>query len=150
MWIPSDGSQGSLIGLVFLSVIFWFVLITVLALQWFMPVRNLMGNNFSKCIKKSYILFFDNTWLSIKLGLLGLLNIAVSIFSIGLVCSFNGMMLCNTNALRLLLYKYDWYEVNPGMSKEERKDVPWDDLLRTDKKTLGPRKLKSFFFSWKE
>ncbi|MBP5696649.1 MAG: hypothetical protein J6X11_08390 [Treponema sp.] len=150
MWIPSDGSQGSVLGLVFLSIIFWFVLITVLALQWFIPIRNLMGNNFVKCLKKSYILFFDNTWLTIMMGLVGLLNIAISIFSIGMVCSFNGMMLCNTNALRLLLYKYDWYEVNPGMSKAERKDIPWDELLKKDKKTLGPRKFKSFFFPWKE
>lgn len=150
MWIPSDGSEGTVIGLVLLIVIFWAVLVTVLALQWFIPIRNLMGNNFSKCLKKSYILFFDNTALTIKMGLVGLLNIAISIFSIGMICSFNGMMLCNTNALRLLLYKYDWYEVNPGMSREERKEVPWDELLRTDKKTLGTRNFKSFFFPWKE
>ena len=150
MWIPSDGSEGTVIGLVLLIVIFWAVLVTVLALQWFIPIRNLMDNNFSKCLKKSYILFFDNTALTIKMGLVGLLNIVISIFSIGMICSFNGMMLCNTNALRLLLYKYDWYEVNPGMSREERKEVPWDELLRTDKKTLGTRNFKSFFFPWKE
>ena len=109
-----------------------------------------MGNNFVKCLKKSYILFFDNTWLTIKMGLVGLLNIAISIFFFFFFCSFNGMMLCNTNALRLLLYKYDWYEVNPGMSKAERKDIPWDELLKKDKKTLGPRKFNSFFFPWKE
>ena len=52
--------------------------------------------------------------------------------------------------IRLLLYKYDWIEVNPGLSAKERKNVPWNDLLAKDRKLLGPRTLKGFFFPWKE
>lgn len=150
MWLPSDGSKGNILGLAFMSVIFWFMVISALALQWFMPVRNLMKNNFLKCLKKSYILFFDNTILSVKLGIINLFELFISIFTIGMVCSFNGIMLTNTNALRLLLYKYDWYEVNPDLTKEQKSEVPWEELLEKDKNTLGPRKFKSFFFPWKE
>ena len=61
-----------------------------------------------------------------------------------------GIMITNMNAFRLRMYKYDWLEVNPDLTMEERKDVPWDALIAKDKKTLGPRPLKSFIFPWKE
>ena len=47
-------------------------------------------------------------------------------------------------------YKYDWIEVNPGLSAKERKNVPWNDLLAKDRKLLGQRTLKGFFFPWKD
>ena len=150
MWLPTDGSKGNILGLFLLSFVFWFEVVSILSLQWFAAIYNLMGNSFLKCLKKSYIIFFDNTLVSIVIGLLNLLGLLFTIFSLGMVCSIDGMMLTNTNALRLLLYKYDWYEVNPELTKAERKDVPWDDLLEKDKTTLGPRKLKTIIFPWKE
>ena len=61
-----------------------------------------------------------------------------------------GVIFTNVNALRICLYKYDWLEVNPGISLEQRKNVPWEDLIAKDRKTLGPRTLKGFIFPWKE
>lgn len=60
------------------------------------------------------------------------------------------MAITTSGALKLRLYKYDWYEVNPGMTKEQRRDVPWQELIEKDKRILGPRKWKSFIFPWKE
>ena len=150
IWIPADGSEGSTWGLALLAIVFWLLVITVLALQWFLPIRSLMHNPFLKCLKKCYILFFDNVGFTIALFLNNLLLILISIFTIGLIPSISGITLANTNALRLRLYKYDWIEVNPRLTKEQLRDVPWDELLQTDKETLGPRKLKSFFFPWKQ
>lgn len=150
IWLPLDGSKGSLWGLLMLSLTFWFLVITLLSLQWFLPVRNLMHNKFFKCLKKSYILFFDNTGFSILLAINNLVLIAISVISLGIVPGFNSVVLGNTNALRLRLYKYDWLEVNPGLTKKQAKDVPWDELLLKDKHTLGPRKFKSFIFPWKQ
>ena len=150
IWIPMDGSKGSLMGLFCMGLIVWIEIISILALQWFMPIRNLMHNNFLKCVKKSYIIFFDNVRFSIAVAFVNLLNILITIFTLGLIPGLSGMQLTLTNALRLRLYKYDWYEVNPGMSKEQRKDVPWEDLIAGDKQILGPRGWKSFIFPWKE
>ncbi len=150
MWLPRDGSPSNLLGLVFLSLIFWFMVISLLSLQWFPAIYNLMGNNFVKCLKKSYILFFDNTGFSLFLAFVNLLQMALTIITFGLIPGLNGINLTCTNALRLLLYKYDWIEVNPTLTRKEQKDVPWDDLLVNDRRTLGPRTLRSFIFPWKD
>lgn len=150
VWIPADGSEGSVIGLVLLMVVFWAVFITVMALQWFLPIRSIMHNPFIKCLKKCYILFFDNAGFTFALFLSNIVRLIITCFTLGIIPSINGITLANTNALRLRLYKYDWIEVNPGLTKEQLKQVPWDELLQNDKNTLGPRKLKSFFFPWKD
>lgn len=150
MWIPTDGSKGSFLGLIFMSLVFWLEVISLLSLQWFIPIRNLMHNNFIKCLKKSYIIFFDNVWFSIAVAFINFLNVLITIFTLGLIPGISGLQLTVTNALRLRLYKYDWYEVNPGMTSKQRKDVPWDELIAADIQALGPRSWKSFIFPWKE
>ena len=150
MWLPVDGSGMNFLGLFLMLLVIWAELISLFALQWFIPVRNLMNNNFRKCLKKSYIIFFDNAWFSIGVTFVNIVNLAVSVFSLGLIPGLSGMQLTATNALRLRLYKYDWYEVNPGMTKDQRKDVPWAELLVNDKKLLGKRTIKNYLFPWKE
>lgn len=149
MWLPAGGEKGNFMGLLCMALVFWAELISLLALQWFLPIRNLLHNDFKKCLKKSYIIFFDNLGLSIALAFVGLVNLLISIFTVGLVPGLSGLQLTVTDALRLRLYKYDWYEVNPGMTKEQRKEIPWDDLLASDKKLLGNRSIKSYLFPWK-
>lgn len=148
--IPYYASQGNMVGLVMMSIVFWMVLISVLALQWFLPIRSLMHNDFKKCLKKCYIIFFDNTLFTIGVGLVNLLNLAITVFTLGILNGTATISITTTNALRLRLYKYDWYEVNPGLTRQQRKDVPWADLIANDKRILGPRKWKSFIFPWKE
>ena len=150
VWIPEDGSQGSLLGLLMMSMVFWFIVITILSLQYFLPIRSIMHNDFKKCLKKCYMIFFDNTFFTIGLGFLNLVNIAVMIFSLGILNGPATISITCTEALRLRLYKYDWLEVNPELTKEERKEVPWEDLIANDKKLLGPRHWKSFLFPWKD
>ncbi len=150
MFAPGDGQKGNILGLVFASFIFWFEVVTFLSLQWFLPVRSLMHNKFLKCLKKSYILFFDNAGFTVLLALVNLLNLIITVLTLGMIPGIHGMTITCSDALRLRMYKYDWYEVNPGMTKQQRKEVPWDDLLANDKRALGPRKWKSFLFPWKE
>lgn len=109
-----------------------------------------MKNGFFKCLKKSYLLLLDNLGFTFALALVNFLNLLITLFTFGLCPGLTGIIITNMNALRLRMYKYDWLEVNPGLSMQERKDVPWDELLAKDKKTLGPRPLKSFIFPWKE
>lgn len=143
-------SNNNYLFLVFAVLILWFIIITFLALQWFLPVRSIMHNKFWKCVKKSYILFFDNLGFSIALFLVNVLNFALSVFFLCLAPGFHGMTITNVNALRLRLYKYDWLEVNPDLTFKEQRNVPWAELLEKDKKTFGPRTFKSFFQPWKQ
>ena len=146
----ANGNSGSIVSLVMCVVIFWFTLTFIVALQWVLAFRNNMGNGIFKCLRKSFTVLFDNPGISILIFLNNLLMVVITVVTFGLVPGFAGLQLSNTEALRLLIYKYDWIEVNPGLSKKQLKRVPWKDLLAKDKRALGPRKFKSFIFPWKE
>ena len=150
IWIPMDGSKGSLTGLFMMACVFWVVVIATLAIQWILPIRSLMHNKFRKCLKKSFIIFFDNPLFSLGVALVNLLNFIFSFVSFGILDGPATMGITLTNALRLRLYKYDWLEINPGLTKAQRKEVPWEELIAADKQTLGPRTLRSFLFTWKD
>ena len=123
----------------------------ILSIQWFVPLRSLLKNNFKKCLKKCFIIFFDNTGFSVFMGIYDLVLIAFSVLFIGFFPSIAGIIIANTNALRLRLYKYDYLEEHPELkTKKERRQIPWEELIYEDRETLGPRKLKSFIFPWKD
>jgi hypothetical protein len=149
IWHPVDGSEGSLMGLLMMSCVFWVVVVATLAIQWILPIRSLMHNNFRKCLKKSFIIFFDNPIFSLGVALVNLGNIFIAFLSLGILNGPATMSITLTNALRLRLYKYDWLEVNPGLTKAQRKEVPWEDLIAKDKVLVGNRTLRTFLFPWK-
>ncbi len=143
--------SGTLFGFALGCAIFWIDFFYLLAMQWFIPIRALMHNNFKKCFKKSFIILFDNTGFSLLMGLYNFVLIALSVLCIGFFPSMSGLLIANTNALRILLYKYDYLEEHPELkTKKERRQIPWDDLIAEDREILGPRKLRSFLFPWKD
>ncbi len=143
--------SGSLIGFAAGCAIFWVDFFYLLAIQWFIPIRALMHNNFKKCLKKSFIILFDNTGFSLLMGLYNLLLIVLSVVCIGFFPSMTGLLIADTNAMRVLLYKYDYLEEHPELrTKKERRQIPWDDLLAEDRNILGPRPIRSFLFPWKD
>lgn len=149
-------ADGNLFGLLLAAVLFWFMLISVFSLQWFIPFYFLQEENtFVKCLKKSFIVFFDNPLFSIAIFVHNVILFAFSIMLFFFVPGTSGITLACTNALRLRLYKYDWLEEmenkNPDFAKtrSRRVRVPWNELLAEDKELLGPRKLRSFLFPWK-
>lgn len=149
--IPFYIKMQSLVGVFFAALIFWFLCITVLALQWYFPIRAQLGNNFLKAIKKSYILFFDNVAFSIFLFLYTVFLVAFSCFVAFLVPGVSGVLLAWNNAFRLRLYKYDWMEAHPDIPlKKARRQIPWDELIADDIETMGPRTLKNLIFPWKD
>ena len=50
-------------------------------------------------------------------------------------------------AFKLRLYKYDYLETHPNARP---KDIPWADLLYTDRERVGPRSLRGMIFPWKD
>ena len=148
--------DGNIVGLLVAAALGWFLLVAVIALQWFIPLYFLQGNNnFSKCFKKSFIIFYDNVFFSIGVFLYNIILLVLSCVFFMLIPGLNGILLSSTNALRLRLYKYDWIEKmsenDPSFenNRDKRNEVPWDELLAEDIESLGPRKLLSFLFPWR-
>ena len=147
-YFSMHAQDGSFLWLILGTVLLWFVIITLLALQWFMPLYSQLGGGFKKNLKKSYILMFDNIIFTVFLGLYTIFIFAFSAIMAFLAPSVSGIILAENNALRLRMYKYDWIEENPEEAKSTRR-VPWDELIAEDKETVGIRTLKSFIFPWK-
>lgn len=148
--------NGSKISLLFTAVLVWFTLVCVIALQWFVPLYYLQeSNGFSKCLKKSFIIFFDNAGFSVGIFFYNIFLFALSVLTIGIAPGVNGLTLSCMNALRLRLYKYDWIEEMSAQdpdfinSRDKRSEVPWDELLADDKESLGAFKLSRILFPWK-
>jgi len=140
-------AQIGVVALFLAGAIFWFAVIALFALQWFMPLHKLMSDDgFFKTLKKCFVVFFDNAGFSIAVFLH---NCALFVFTSILLCSPAAMALSLMNAMRLRLYKYDWLEAHPELTtKAEREEVPWNELLKEDRDTLGPRSFRSFIFPW--
>ncbi|WP_147614171.1 hypothetical protein [Treponema pectinovorum] len=144
--------DGKAFALLFAALIGWFSFIVLMAMQWFIPLYFLQEeNNFVKCLKKSFIVYFDNASFSFFVLLNNIILLVLTIFTFSLIPGLNGITLCNMNACRLRLYKYDWFEAHPEYleDKIKRPEVPWEELLKDDKESLGQRKLSSFLFPWK-
>lgn len=140
----------SLWGFAIGMLLFWIVVVLVLSLQWFIPLRSMLHNDFKKCFKKCLLIFFDNTGFSILVFIHTLIMIPLSIFLLGFFPGFAGILINKANALRLRFYKYDYLEAHPERNnKKQRKDIPWDELIYEDRETFGHRTLKSLFQPWK-
>ncbi len=93
----------------------------------------------------------DNTGFSIIMGLYNLLLLALSILPIGFFPSIAGIAIAKQNAFRIRMYKYDYLDEHPELkSPRERRQIPWEELIYEDREALGPRKLRSFLFPWKD
>ncbi|MBR5400271.1 MAG: hypothetical protein IK102_00555 [Treponema sp.] len=143
--------QDSIFSLFVGALIFWIDIFVVLALQWFVPIRCTFHNKFFKCIKKCFLIFMDNTGFSLFMAFYNLLLIALSILPIGFFPSVAGVAISKQNAFRIRMYKYDYLEEHPELKTPgERRKIPWEELIFEDRETLGPRKLRSFLFPWKD
>lgn len=147
--IPFYLRMGNMFGILFAALVFWALLVCVLALQWFFPLRSQMHGDFKKTLKKCFIILFDNTGFSIFIFVYNLILTVLSCV-VFVLPGLSGICLSLNNALRLRLYKYDWLEEHPDIPlKEARKQIPWGELIAEDYETLGPRSFKSFIFPWK-
>ena len=143
--------QKSMMGLFVGALLFWVDIFIVLSLQWFVPIRSTFHNKFFKCLKKCIIIFMDNTGFSIIMALYNLVLITLSVLPIGFFPSLAGVSISKHNAFRLRMYKYDYLEEHPELkTQKERRRIPWEELIYDDREALGPRKLRSFLFPWKE
>jgi uncharacterized membrane protein YesL len=142
---------GNFIGFVIATTLFWVVLLVALSLQWFIPIRTQLDTNFMKCLKKSFIIFFDNPGFSVFMFFYSLVLAALSLVMVFLAPGVAGILLGYNDAFHLRMYKYDWMEAHPELDfKQARKAIPWDELIENDRDIVGTRSLRSFIFPWKD
>ena len=138
---------GNTVGLIGLAFLFWIFVIVSIALVFFFPVMNNLDKNMKKIIKKSFIIFFDNTGTSIALTIGLLFNMVVSVALAFIMPGIGGIIMLQESAMKLILMKYDYLEENP---EADRKKIPWNALIMDEREKVGKRTLKGTIFPWKE
>jgi uncharacterized membrane protein YesL len=149
LWIgvPVYAGMGSLLGLAALVFLFWALVIWVVSSQFYYPIRAQLDTKISKVIRKSFVIFFDNTFFAIVVAVGSLAVIAVSALTALLIPGVTGLLLWHQVSLKLRLYKYDYLEEHSDANKRQ---IPWDALLIDDRERVGKRTLRGMIFPWKE
>jgi uncharacterized membrane protein YesL len=145
--IPVYASMNNLLGFAAIVFLGWAIIIWFLASQYYLPIRAQLDDSARKILRKSFVIFFDNTFFSILLGIGSLLIAVGSVFTALLIPGVTGLMLWHQVGLKLRLYKYDYLEENPDAN---RRKIPWDALLIDDEDRVGKRTLRGMIFPWKE
>jgi hypothetical protein len=151
--IPFYLQMHSLVGLLLGAVIFWTLILALVASQFFYAIRARLDTKPLKIIKKCFIIFFDNPGFSIFTLLYTIVTLALSVLFAFLLPGPAGILLFLDEALRLRLMKYDWLEANPpadGSLKPKRRAIPWDVILIEEREKTGARSLRNFIFPWKD
>ena len=145
--MPFYFSMGNIVGLIIGVLLFWLSVIFLLALPYYFPLMNLLpGDRPKKTLKKCFIILSDNLLFSLFFFIYSLIVLVMSFFTVGMVPGVSGYMLAGQDAMKLLMFKYDYLEENPdGRGKK----IPWAEILYDEKEKVGPRSLKSMIFPWK-
>ena len=145
--IPFYASFGNIVGYIISVILIWVEVIALLAMPYYFPLMNLLpGDKPLKTAKKCLLIVGGNMGFTIFYAIYRIICTAISVFTIGIVPGVTGMQLASQDAMKLLMYKYDYLEENPDA---DMKHIPWDDLLYDEKEKVGPRSLKSMIFPWK-
>ena len=163
--IPFYLGMKSIAGLLLAASVFWILVVSVLALQFFSAIRARLDTRFIKIVKKCFIIFLDNPLFSIFALFHNMFLLAISVLSAFIFPGLSGVLLFLDEGLRLRLFKYDWLEtsaaagsdvklganVAPNASSRTGKNqIPWDTILAEEREKTGTRSLKNLIFPWKE
>lgn len=141
---------GEMYGLILGAVLFLFLVTMLLALQWFVALKVNFGFDFKKTFSKCFIILFDNFGFSLFMALYCTVLFALSAVLLFFMPGLCGINLAYINALKLRLYKYDWLDQHKDMKNaKDRKNVPWDALLKEDKELLSQKSIKTMLMPWK-
>jgi len=146
--IPFYFSMSNYFGLIIGFMIFWILVATVLAMQYFFPLCfHMEGDGAFKTLKKCFLVVPDNLGTTLFLALRSIIDLALTILTASMIPGLAGIALSRMDTMRLLMKKYDFLEANPDCN---RKDINWEDLLYEERKLVGPRSLKGMIFPWKD
>ena len=144
---PVYAGMENFLGLAAIVFLFWAILIWSLSSQFYFPIRAQLDTQIRKVLRKSFVIFFDNTFFAIVVGIGTILITVGSVFTALLLPGVTGLLIWHQVALKLRLYKYDYLEENP---ESNRREIPWDALLIDERERVGKRTLRGMIFPWKE
>ncbi len=146
--IPFYLSYGTAVGTLLSVLLFWLFMGLTLSLLYFWALfRAMPGDRPVKTLKKSLIIVFDNLFFSLFFALYQIVNFGLSMVLAGLAPGITGMLLASSDAVKLMMYKYDYLEEN---ADADRKHIPWEELLYDERECVGHRTLKNMIFPWKD
>ena len=151
--IPFYLDMNSIAGLLLAALIFWTLILALIAFQFFFAIRARLDTKPIKIIKKCFIIFFDNPGFSVFSLLYTLVTLAASLIFALLLPGPAGLLLFLDEGLRLRLLKYDWLETVPQDSSPvplRRRSIPWDALLIEEREKTGTRTIRNLIFPWKD
>ena len=145
--IPFYLSFNNMVGTIFGVIMVWLSVFLLLVLPYYFPLMNLLpGDGPFKTLKKCFRIAGDNIGYTLLLMIHNLVDLVLTVVTMGLLPGWCGLMLGGQDMMKLLMKKYDWLEENPGKSVKE---MDWSEILYDEKETLGPRSLKNMIFPWK-
>ena len=146
--IPFYFSMGNYFGLILGFLLFWILVVVMLAMQYFFPLCfHMEADGAFKTLKKCFLIVSDNFGTTLFLALRSIIDLALTVLTASLIPGLAGIALSRMDTIRLLMKKYDFLEANPDCTK---KDIIWEDLLYEERKLVGPRSLKGMIFPWKD
>ncbi len=145
--IPFYLQAKSTLGLMAAAMLFWMIVLALLAVQFFPTATARFEGSPSIMVRRCLELFFDNTLFSIFTAISNLILLALSIFLAFLLPGPAGMLLFMDDAVRLRMLKYDWLQAHP---EAKRKNIPWEELLLEEREITGTRSLRNLIFPWKD
>jgi uncharacterized membrane protein YesL len=129
------------------AFLLWSSFIWLAACQYFFPLYSRLGGGLRQNLKKAFLLFFDNTAFSLVLFLGAILIFVLAALPPFLLTGLAAVSLWLNVGLKLRLLKYDYLEINP---EADRKRVPWEKLLVSERERVGKRTLRGMIFPWKD
>ncbi len=146
--IPFYLSYGTTLTFLLAVIIFWVVLIGLLALLYYYPLAVKMNQDAPlKTLKKSLLIVADNIGFSIFFIIYEIILLIATIFFATIMPGIAGLSLSKNDAIDLLMLKYDYLELHPNT---KRKEIPWEELLFEEREKVGHRSLRSLIFPWKD
>lgn len=146
IYISVNSFYGVMLGMILLLA----SLIVFLAFQWYIPLSVMVKGDFKKLVKKCFAVLVDNFAFSLFMAIYSIALLCLSIVCFLTIPGLNGILLGYVNALRLRLYKYDWLDQHPNLKvAKERKNIPWEALLKEDEVMFGKKSIKTLFMPWK-
>lgn len=148
--VPFYIQLSSFFGVMIGAILLLFSVVFLLAFQWFIPLKELLGFKFKKTIDKCFVILFDNFAFSVFMALYSLLLMALSVMLLFTMPGFCGINLAYVNALRLRMYKYDWLDQHGDLKgKNDRNNIPWKALLKEETDILDQKSIRSVLMPWK-
>jgi len=146
--VPFYLSYGNVVGTLLSVILFWLFMGLSFALLYYWALfRSMPGDRPIKTLKKSFLIVFDNLPFTLFFAVYQLINLALSALLAGLAPGVTGMLLASSDAIKLMMYKYDYLEAE---ADADRKHIPWDELLYEERESVGNRSLKNMIFPWKD